>query len=229
MPAHESLADLSRVIYGKPCTRHAGTVAREETRMEIRRNGRGPSQGRRTASLARCGSTRCSRRRSRPAARRLGHLRARRPHAWHTHPLGQTLIVTAGAAGCSARAGRSRRSGPATSSGSRRARSTGTAQRHDHRMTHIAIQEKLNGKVVDWMEKVGDEQYRRLKERSRRTQMEKRRLERLEVSAIGFGCMGMSFGYGQPVTSARGSADPRGVRARRHLLRHRRGLRAVHQ
>jgi quercetin dioxygenase-like cupin family protein len=30
-------------------------------------------------------------------------------------------------------------------------------------MTHIAIQEELNGKVVDWMEKVSDEQYRKVK------------------------------------------------------------------
>ncbi len=49
--------------------------------------------------------------------------------AWHTHPLGQTLIVTAGAGAPSARAGRSRRYDPATWSGSRRARSTGTAHR----------------------------------------------------------------------------------------------------
>jgi quercetin dioxygenase-like cupin family protein len=44
--------------------------------------------------------------------------------AWHTHPLGQTLVATSTTA-----------------------------------MTHIAIQEKLDGKVVDWMEHVTDEQY----------------------------------------------------------------------
>ena len=49
--------------------------------------------------------------------------------AWHTHPLGQTLIVTAGAAALSAGAARSRKFGRATSSGSRRAKSTGTAPR----------------------------------------------------------------------------------------------------
>jgi hypothetical protein len=49
--------------------------------------------------------------------------------AWHTHPLGQTLIVTPAVAGPSAGAARSRRSGRATWSGSRRARSTGTAPR----------------------------------------------------------------------------------------------------
>jgi quercetin dioxygenase-like cupin family protein len=46
--------------------------------------------------------------------------------AWHTHSLGQTLIVTAGSG-----------------------------------WTHIAIQEYLDGRNVEWMEKVSDEQYRR--------------------------------------------------------------------
>ena len=49
--------------------------------------------------------------------------------AWHTHPLGQTLIVTAGSAGFTSGARQSRRSVPETSSGSRLARSTGTAPR----------------------------------------------------------------------------------------------------
>ena len=53
--------------------------------------------------------------------------------AWHTHPLGQTLIVTAAAAGCSARADRSRKSGPAMSSGLHRAKNTGTALRRRQR------------------------------------------------------------------------------------------------
>ena len=48
--------------------------------------------------------------------------------AWHTHPLGQTLIVTCGSDGRSDGAARSRRSGPATSSASRPAKSTGTAR-----------------------------------------------------------------------------------------------------
>jgi hypothetical protein len=47
--------------------------------------------------------------------------------AWHTHPLGQTLVVTAGLGW----------------------------------VTHIAIQESLDGKNVDWMEKVADDQYRK--------------------------------------------------------------------
>ena len=78
---------------------------------------------------------------------------------WHTHPLGQTLIVTAGVAGCSAGAVRSRRSVPGDVIW------TAPGEKHWHgakattAMTHIAIQEALNGKVVDWMEKVGDDQY----------------------------------------------------------------------
>ena len=53
--------------------------------------------------------------------------------AWHTHPLGQTLIVTAGSAGCSARAAPSRRSGLATWSGFRPDLSTGMALRRRRR------------------------------------------------------------------------------------------------
>jgi quercetin dioxygenase-like cupin family protein len=79
--------------------------------------------------------------------------------AWHTHPLGQTLIVT---------------------SGSGRAQSWGRpvedirpgdviwfapGEKHWHGaspttgMTHVAVQEQLDGKVVDWMEQVSDEEY----------------------------------------------------------------------
>ncbi|GAB3759674.1 cupin domain-containing protein [Ramlibacter monticola] len=79
--------------------------------------------------------------------------------AWHTHPLGQTLIVTSGV-------GRVQRWGgpieeirpgdvvwipPGTKHW--HGASTGSA------MTHIAIAEQLAGKSVDWLEKVGDAQY----------------------------------------------------------------------
>jgi quercetin dioxygenase-like cupin family protein len=79
--------------------------------------------------------------------------------AWHTHPLGQTLIVTAGC-------------GLVQSWGSpiRKIRPGDVVwcppnEKHWHgaatttAMTHIAIQEQLDGKVVEWMEKVSDEQY----------------------------------------------------------------------
>lgn len=80
--------------------------------------------------------------------------------AWHTHPLGQTLIVTAGA-------GRAQRwGGPVEELHPGDVVSIAPGEKHWHgaapttAMTHIAIQEQLDGKAVDWMEKVTDEQYR---------------------------------------------------------------------
>ena len=80
--------------------------------------------------------------------------------AWHTHPLGQTLIVTAGA-------GRAQRwGGPIEPIRPGDVIWIPPGEKHWHgaaattAMTHIAIQEHLNGKVVDWMERVSDEQYR---------------------------------------------------------------------
>jgi quercetin dioxygenase-like cupin family protein len=79
--------------------------------------------------------------------------------AWHTHPLGQTLLVTAGL-------GRAQRQGgpiEAIRPGDIVWFSPGEKHWHgaapDCAMTHIAIAESLDGKVVDWMEKVTDEQY----------------------------------------------------------------------
>src|SRR5712664_2687351 len=81
--------------------------------------------------------------------------------AWHTHPLGQTLIVTAGV-GHAQRWG-----GPIEEIRPGDVVWFPPGEKHWHgaapttAMTHIAIQEQLDGKVVDWMEKVSDEQYRR--------------------------------------------------------------------
>lgn len=79
--------------------------------------------------------------------------------AWHTHPLGQTLIVTAGT-------GRVQRwGGPIEEIRQGDVVWIPPRQKHWHgaapnsAMTHIAIAEQLNGKAVDWMEKVSDEQY----------------------------------------------------------------------
>jgi quercetin dioxygenase-like cupin family protein len=79
--------------------------------------------------------------------------------AWHTHPLGQTLIVTAGC-------GRAQRlGGPIEEIRPGDVVWFPPGEKHWHgaapttAMTHIAVQEQLDGKVVDWMEKVSDEQY----------------------------------------------------------------------
>ncbi len=79
--------------------------------------------------------------------------------AWHTHPLGQTLIVTAGCGWIQ------RRGAPVEEIRPGDVFWFSPGEKHWHgatattAMTHIAIQEALNGKVVDWMEKVTDEQY----------------------------------------------------------------------
>jgi quercetin dioxygenase-like cupin family protein len=81
--------------------------------------------------------------------------------AWHTHPLGQTLIVTAGCGWVQ------REGGPVEEIRPGDVVWFSPGEKHWHGaaattgMTHIALQEALNGKVVDWMEKVSDEQYRR--------------------------------------------------------------------
>src|SRR5688572_23543125 len=81
--------------------------------------------------------------------------------AWHTHPLGQTLIVTCGC-GWAQREG-----GPVEEIRPGDVVWFPPGVRHWHgatattAMTHIAIQEKLDGKAVDWMEKVTDGQYRK--------------------------------------------------------------------
>ena len=79
--------------------------------------------------------------------------------AWHTHPLGQTLIVTAGVGWVQRVGGAVEEIRPGDvvwfSPG----------EKHWHgatattAMTHIAVQEKLDGKVVDWMEQVSEDDY----------------------------------------------------------------------
>jgi quercetin dioxygenase-like cupin family protein len=79
--------------------------------------------------------------------------------AWHTHPLGQILIVTSGC-------GRAQRwGGPIEAIRPGDVVRFPPGEKHWHgavpttAMTHIAIQEQLDGKAVEWMEKVTDEQY----------------------------------------------------------------------
>ena len=79
--------------------------------------------------------------------------------AWHTHPLGQTLIVIAGC-------GRAQSwGGPIEEIRPGDVVLIAPNEKHWHgaapttAMTHIAVQEALDGEVVDWMEKVSDEEY----------------------------------------------------------------------
>jgi quercetin dioxygenase-like cupin family protein len=81
--------------------------------------------------------------------------------AWHTHPLGQTLIVIAGCGWAQREGGLVEEIRPGDVVW------FPPGEKHWHgaspttAMTHIAIQEMLNGKAVDWLEQVTDEQYRR--------------------------------------------------------------------
>ena len=79
--------------------------------------------------------------------------------AWHTHPLGQTLIVTSGC-------GRAQRlGGPLEDLRPGDIVWIPPGEKHWHgaspttAMTHVAIQEQLDGRAVDWLEHVSDEQY----------------------------------------------------------------------
>jgi quercetin dioxygenase-like cupin family protein len=80
---------------------------------------------------------------------------------WHTHPLGQTLIVTSGLGWVQCVGGPIEEIRPGDVVW------FPPGEKHWHgaspttAMTHIAITESLNGKNVEWMEKVSDEQYRR--------------------------------------------------------------------
>jgi quercetin dioxygenase-like cupin family protein len=81
--------------------------------------------------------------------------------AWHTHPLGQTLIVTSGCGWVQ------REGGPIEEIYPGDVVWINPGEKHWHgatvttAMTHIAIQESLDGKPVDWMEKVTEEQFRK--------------------------------------------------------------------
>lgn len=81
--------------------------------------------------------------------------------AWHTHPLGQTLIITSGCGWVQ------REGSPIEEVHPGDVICFLPGEKHWHgatpatAMTHIAIHEQLNGKAVDWMEKVSDGQYRK--------------------------------------------------------------------
>ncbi len=81
--------------------------------------------------------------------------------AWHTHPFGQILIITAGTGWIQQWAG------PVEEINEGDVVRIPPSTKHWHgatattRMTHIALQEQLDGKAAYWMEKVSDEEYKR--------------------------------------------------------------------
>ncbi|CAD5256107.1 MULTISPECIES: cupin domain-containing protein [unclassified Imperialibacter] len=81
--------------------------------------------------------------------------------AWHTHPLGQTLIITFGCGWVQ------KEGGPVEEVRPGDVIWFAPGEKHWHgatattAMAHIAVHEQLNGKAVDWMEKVTEEQYQR--------------------------------------------------------------------
>ena len=81
--------------------------------------------------------------------------------AWHTHPLGQTLVVTAGCGWAQ------HHGGPVETIHPGDVIWFPPNEEHWHgatpttALTHIAIQERLDGKFVEWLQKVSDDQYRK--------------------------------------------------------------------
>ena len=81
--------------------------------------------------------------------------------AWHTHPLGQMLLITCGVGWVQ------REGGPVEEIRPGDVVWIAPGEKHWHgatpttAMTHIAVVEKLNGKTADWLEKVSNQQYRR--------------------------------------------------------------------
>ncbi len=121
---------------------------------------RPPSPARRSISPARSGSPRASSAPIRPGS--AAPSSASRPGArtaWHTHPLGQTLIVTTGQGWIQ------REGGPVEEIRPGDVVWIPPGEKHWHgatattAMTHVAVSESLDGKSVDWLEHVTDEQY----------------------------------------------------------------------
>jgi quercetin dioxygenase-like cupin family protein len=80
--------------------------------------------------------------------------------AWHTHPLGQTLIVTSGKGLAQSWNGEVREIRPGDTVWFAPGEKHWHGAAPDVAMTHIAIHESLDGNVADWMEQVSEEQYR---------------------------------------------------------------------
>lgn len=122
------------------------------------RRKRAPTPG----SPARSASTRCtppSRRHARGAGLVTFEPGART--AWHTHPLGQTLIIVSGAGWVQSEGGPVGDVRPGDVVGFPPGLIHWRGATPTTAMSHIAITEQLDGKAVDWLEKVSDADYRR--------------------------------------------------------------------
>jgi quercetin dioxygenase-like cupin family protein len=141
----------------------AGVIFDRSESMEIKRNGTQPS--RKAPAEYFTGAVRVD-----PLFQAPAHARVSASSvtfepgsrtAWHTHPLGQTLLVTAGLGWVQ------RDGGPIEEIHLGDVVWFPPGEKHWHgatpttAMTHIAVQETLDGKNVDWLEKVSDGQYRR--------------------------------------------------------------------
>jgi 4-carboxymuconolactone decarboxylase len=153
--AHARLKAPANSTLTLPATRRTGT-------MQIMRNGSQPSE--RGPADYFTGSVRIDSRFQRSDPARVGGaivtFEPGARTAWHTHPLGQTLIVTAG------RGWAQREGGPVEEIRPGDVIWFEPGEKHWHgatavtAMTHIAIAEALDGKAVDWLEHVSDDQYR---------------------------------------------------------------------
>ena len=83
--------------------------------------------------------------------------------AWHTHPLGQTLLITSGIGWVQKENDKIEEVHPGDIVWFEPNEKHWHGATATNGMSHIAIQENLNGKVVEWMEKVSDEQYNNYK------------------------------------------------------------------
>lgn len=81
--------------------------------------------------------------------------------AWHTHPLGQTILILAGVGWVQREGGAVEEVRPGDSVWFAAGKKHWHGASPEVSMIHIAVQEALDGKVVEWLEKVSEEQYRK--------------------------------------------------------------------
>jgi quercetin dioxygenase-like cupin family protein len=157
------IGDRVTAIANMNRARGHSSARRKELNMEIKRSGSQPSRSGPQEWFT--GSVRIDPLFQAPAPARAGAAQVTfepgARTAWHTHPLGQTLIITAGLGWVQ------RDGGPIEEVRPGDVVWFPSGEKHWHgatpttALTHIAVQESVDGKAVDWLEKVSDEQYRK--------------------------------------------------------------------